>query len=72
MTFKKTSMMRAVERANGDRPIEELVKSALTNRGTVEGAAEDLGVSPATLRTLWMPRMGIELKAVVVQVAQTA
>jgi len=66
--FNKTSMMTAIEKANGGKPIQEIVREALNKHGTIEGAAKELGIASRTLRLLWMPAMGIEMKTMAVQV----
>ena len=65
--FKKTNLMRQIERRYPGKSIDQIVADAINRTGSAEAAADDLGVNPDTLRRLWMPALGIstETKAVV-------
>lgn len=59
--IKKTKLMRNVEEQQG-RPLEQLVPE-LVNQIGMSRAAQQLGVSPATLG-YWMLKMGIQYRRV--------
>lgn len=59
--IKKTKLMRSVEEKQG-RPLEHLVPE-LVNQIGMSRAAQQLGVSPATLG-YWMLKMGIQYRRV--------
>lgn len=59
--IKKTKLMRSVEEQQG-RPLEHLVPE-LVNQIGMSRAAQQLGVSPATLG-YWMLKMGIQYRRV--------
>lgn len=60
---RKNSLMAAIERANGGRPIRELLVDALNEKGTVKGAAETLGIHEKTAQK-WIDAFGIQIKTV--------
>ena len=64
--FKKTTLMRQIERRFPGQTIEQIVAETIDRLGSAEAAAENLGVNPETLRRLWMPAMGISLRTTAV------
>jgi transposase-like protein len=48
--IERTSLARAIERANGNRSIEEVVREVVARHRTLSEAAAELGVSVPTLR----------------------
>ena len=66
--IKKTKLMRSVEEKQG-RPLENLVPD-LVNQLGMSRAANQLGVSPATLG-YWMLKMGIQYRRVALADGET-
>jgi len=62
-TFKKTSMMRQIERRFPGKTIAQIVALVFNRHGAYAPAADELGVSEDTLR-LWMPEMGITVRTI--------
>lgn len=65
-TFRKTSLMRQIELRYGGKPIEQIVAQTIRSAGSLQAAAEQLGVAISTLRQEWMPAMGITRRVEVV------
>jgi hypothetical protein len=57
--------MRAISRANGGRPIRDVLKEAINTTGTVKGAALRLGINEQTAQA-WAEAFEIEIKTVAV------
>jgi hypothetical protein len=63
-TYKKTNRMRMVERMYGGRDVEDVIIDTFNRHGSYVGAAEELCISPLTLRDEWMPAMGITVRTI--------
>lgn len=57
--MRKTKLMRQVERAHGNRPLEELLPELLAGDDTATEVAARLGIAKATLG-YWLMRMSIQ------------
>jgi hypothetical protein len=62
--YKKTSLMRMLERQHSGQDIREIVVDAFNRHGSYVGAADELGVDEETLRKNWMPAMGIAVRTI--------
>ncbi len=67
--YRKTNLMRQIEKQYPETSIEEILVKAFARCGSLEAVAEDLGVHIDTLR-YWLPAMGISIRRVTV--AETA
>ena len=60
-SFKKTSLMRQIEWRHPGQPIERIIAESIARCESIDGAAQELGISRDCLR-LWIPLMGIVTK----------
>jgi transposase-like protein len=69
-TYRKSSLMRLIERTHPGRSIEEIVADACRRHDTPEGAAGELGVSRTTLAN-WQELFGqVESQPIPLEVAR--
>lgn len=68
--FRKTNLMRQIERRFGDKEIADILVEKISEEGSIEAAARALGVAGETLRKQWLPHMGITVEAKAVRAGE--